>query len=83
MNPVDGNAIAGLLWEAFGHEMTTAVATCATCGATGPLAEFHVYLSGLGDVVRCRSCGSVVAVLVTVREMTCVNLDGLASLCAP
>jgi len=35
---VDGNAIGGLLIEVFGTEMTTAVGTCARCGAVGDLA---------------------------------------------
>ena len=30
---VDGNAIGGMLMELFGTEMTTAVGTCAACGA--------------------------------------------------
>jgi DNA-directed RNA polymerase subunit RPC12/RpoP len=80
MDALDGNAIAGDLYEAFGHEMTTAVATCGTCGACGPLAVFVVYERTRGDVVRCRSCGSVVLVLVAVRGFTCVHLEGLTSL---
>jgi hypothetical protein len=28
MDALDGNAIAGELYTAFGHEMTTAVGTC-------------------------------------------------------
>ena len=35
MDPLDGNAIAGDLFEVFGAEMTTAVGTCAHCGASG------------------------------------------------
>ncbi len=51
---LDGNAIGGLLQEVFGTDMTDAEATCATCGATGPVAETAVYLRGPGTVVRCR-----------------------------
>src|SRR5262249_2354353 len=80
MNAVDGNAIAGPLYEAFGREMTTAMAVCGTCGARGVLAEFAVYARVMGDVVRCRSCGSVVLGLVPVRGFTCVHLEGLAAL---
>jgi len=36
---LDGNAIAGLLFEAFGAELTTATGECASCGARGPVAE--------------------------------------------
>ena len=77
---LDGNAIGGLLIEVFGTEMTTAVGTCANCGAVGQVAEFAVYRPGLGTVVRCRSCGSVLMVFTEVRRVTCVDLMGLASL---
>jgi hypothetical protein len=60
--------------------MTTATGVCATCGARGPLAETLVYLRAPGTVVRCRTCTSVVMVLATVREVTCVDLRGLAEL---
>lgn len=77
---LDGNAIAGLLVQVFGAELTTATGDCASCGARGPLAETEVYLRAPGTVVRCRSCSSVLMVLVTVRGTTCVDLRGLARL---
>jgi DNA-directed RNA polymerase subunit RPC12/RpoP len=80
MEPVDGNAIGGLLLEVFGAEMTTAVGTCGSCGAESQVAELTVYQPGLGTVVRCRSCGSVLMVFVKARGVTCVDLQGLASL---
>jgi hypothetical protein len=46
MVALDGNAIGGLLHEVFGTDMTDAEATCATCGAAGPVAEAVVYLIG-------------------------------------
>jgi Family of unknown function (DUF6510) len=80
MDALDGNAIAGLLVDVFGTEMTTATGVCARCGASGVMAEFVVYLRAPGTVARCRSCGSVLMVLVTVRGITCVDLHGLARL---
>jgi Family of unknown function (DUF6510) len=80
MDALDGNAIGGLLQDVFGTEMTTAVGTCATCGATGPVAETVVYLDAPGTVARCRNCTSVLMVFVQVREMRCVDLQGLAAL---
>jgi hypothetical protein len=80
MQALDGNAIGGLLHEVFGTEMTTATGTCATCGATGPVAECVVYLRAPGTVVRCRACSSVLMVFVKVRDMNCVDLHGLAAL---
>jgi Family of unknown function (DUF6510) len=80
MNVVDGNAIGGLLHEVFGREMTDATGTCATCGATGQVAEFTVFLRAPGTVARCRSCAAVLMVIVTARGMNCVDLRGLADL---
>ena len=77
---VDGNAIAGLLASVFGAEMTTATGTCGSCGTITMVAEPPVYLTEIGTVVRCRSCQSVLMVFVSVREVTCVDLMGLASL---
>ncbi len=77
---LDGNAIGGLLLEVFGTEMTTATGTCGCCGAAGQVAELAVYQPGLGTVVRCRHCDNVLMVFVQVRGVTCVDLQGLASL---
>jgi hypothetical protein len=80
MLALDGNAIAGLLFEIFGEEMTTANGKCAHCGDRRQLAEFEVYLRGPGTVVRCRSCTSVLMVVVTAHGVNCVDLHGLAEL---
>jgi Family of unknown function (DUF6510) len=78
--PLDGNAIAGDLAEVFGADLTTATGVCATCGASGFLAETVVYMRGPGRVARCRTCSAVLIVLVTIRGITCVDLGGLAEL---
>jgi hypothetical protein len=80
MEALDGNAIAGRLVEVFGTEMTTATGVCAHCGARAYVAELVVYLEAPGTVARCRSCGSVLMVLVEVRGVTCVDVGGLAEL---
>jgi hypothetical protein len=80
MEALDGNAIGGMLYHAFGREMTMAQAECGRCERRGPLAECEVYLGGPGVVVRCHVCHDIVMVLVEVREMMCVDLGGLSSL---
>jgi ribosomal protein L40E len=75
MEPLDGNAIAGQLFEFFGTEMTTAVGSCRHCGALAQLAELVVYARAPGDVVRCRRCGKVVIVIVEVRGSAHVAMD--------
>jgi uncharacterized protein DUF6510 len=64
MQPLDGNAIAGALYEAFGEEMTTRTGICEHCGAIGLLAELRVYTRAPSIVARCPSCANVVLVLV-------------------
>jgi ribosomal protein S27AE len=80
MEALDGNAIAGALHVAFGHEVTTARGTCATCGNTNLLATLRVYLRAPGAVARCPVCGEVQIVLIEARGVVCVDLRGCSSL---
>jgi hypothetical protein len=80
MDALDGNAIGGLLHEIFGIEMTAATGRCANCGAIGPVAETVVYLEAAGTVMRCRTCTTVLMVVVRRGEMNCVDASGLAAL---
>ena len=80
MEALDGNAIAGLLQEVFGHDMTTASGVCARCGDEGLVAECRVYTRAPGVVVRCRTCGNVLAVIVERNGLHCVDLQGLRAL---
>ena len=80
MEALDGNAIAGALYAAFGHEMTMARGTCATCGKTNLLAALRVYRRAPGAVARCPVCGEVDLVLIERRGVVCVDLRGLAAL---
>ncbi len=68
MDALDGNAIAGELFDHFGTEMTLAQGTCGHCGAAARIAELRVYLRAPGTVARCPTCGDVVIVLVTIRD---------------
>jgi hypothetical protein len=80
---LDGNVLAGDLVEVFGADLTAATCVCATCGASGFLAEAVVYARGPGRVARCRVCGELLMVLVTIRDVTCVDLRGIAALEQP
>jgi hypothetical protein len=67
MDALDGNAIAGALFEHFGTDMTATRGSCAHCGATAQVGELRVYTRAPGTVVRCPACGDVVMVLVELR----------------
>lgn len=73
MEALDGNALAGPLFEYFGSEMTTVVGNCAHCGKPPQIAELVVYTRAPGRVVRCPHCGNVVMVLVTIRGRQSVD----------
>jgi ribosomal protein S27AE len=79
---LDGNAVAGLLREAFGGEMTTANGTCDNCGMTAPVGSVHVYRSA-GVVLRCPRCSNVLATFVQRQSQICVDLSGLRVLAPP
>ena len=74
VEPLDGNAIAGKLFNLFGHEMTTVAGACAHCGAVAQIAELRVYAQAPGAVARCRRCGQVVFVIVDIRGETRIDL---------
>ncbi len=81
MDPLmlDGNAVAGLLEEIFATEMTTAVGTCAGCGAGEPLGAVHVF-RGAGVVLRCPHCDNALAKIVKTDTDTWVSLAGIRTL---
>ena len=67
---LDGNAIAGELFELFGREATTLTGSCSTCGKPSMMGELLVYMRAPGTVVRCPHCGVVAMVLVRVSGET-------------
>ncbi|TMC99023.1 MAG: hypothetical protein E6I58_01915 [Chloroflexi bacterium] len=77
---LDGNAIGGLLREIFAMEMTTAVGTCASCGAVRMVGEVVVYLNAPGAVVRCPSCDAVLMRIVHGRGKYWLDLTGVRCL---
>ncbi len=79
MTRLDGNAIAGQLFDIFGEDMTAATGTCSSCGSTRPLGELAVYMQAPGVVGRCRSCDNVMIVIVAIRGVRCVDLRGVAA----
>ena len=54
---LDGNAVAGLLAEALGEELTVEERECADCGTVAAIGAYRAYL-GAGVVLRCPGCGS-------------------------
>jgi predicted RNA-binding Zn-ribbon protein involved in translation (DUF1610 family) len=80
METLDGNAVAGLLREVFGEEMTTALATCVACGAIAVVAEAVVYPCAPGAIIRCRGCGELLMAITQINGVRCVDLQGITAL---
>jgi phage FluMu protein Com len=67
MDALDGNAIAGALYQHFGNEMTMAHVRCSHCKSTSLMAELRVYMKAPGAVARCPRCDHVLIVIVDAR----------------
>ena len=62
---LDANAVAGMLEEVFGKEMTAADSQCAHCGNHAQVGTFRVYdMAGPGIILRCSTCTEIVIRLV-------------------
>lgn len=77
---VDGNAVAGLLMEIFGREMTVAKSECDGCGAEHMMGELHAYVHAPGVVLRCPECDQVVVRIVTSERSYWIDARGAAHL---
>jgi hypothetical protein len=72
---LDGNALAGVLAEAFGEEMTAVERACDGCGAERPLGAYRAYL-GAGIVLRCPACGATGLRIVALEDRISLSWSG-------
>nr|WP_246223656.1 DUF6510 family protein [Pseudarthrobacter psychrotolerans] len=82
-NPIphlDGNAVAGPLWEVFRIDIIAAIGRCKHCGAVRALGEAKVYADAPGIVVRCGSCEGVLLRLVETPTQYWLDVSGLSYL---
>ncbi|WP_216648743.1 DUF6510 family protein [Agromyces agglutinans] len=80
MQHVDGNALAGDLADLFGVDLTAMIASCAHCGARGPVAGLVVFRTAMGSVGRCAHCDAVLVVVVEHEGRARASLGGLRAL---
>jgi hypothetical protein len=76
---LDGNAVAGLLAEIYGRDVTSDVGTCDACGAHEPLGAVHVYRSA-GVTLRCPHCDAVLMCVVARAGQMWFHARGLRTL---
>jgi hypothetical protein len=70
---LDGNAVAGLLDEIFGVEMTASPTECAGCGRAGALGTLWAFTQAPGVVLCCPACQGVM--LRIVQTPAAIYLD--------
>lgn len=77
MHHVDGNVLAGHVGTVFSFEPTTAQGQCDACEEIAVLGKAMVYRHPMGSVVRCRSCDSVLMVIVEREGQSSLSMRGL------
>lgn len=77
---VDGNAVAGILADVFGADMTAVPGRCTHCGAMHEIGELHAYVRAPGTVLRCPNCHGVILRVVETTTATYVDARGAAYL---
>jgi hypothetical protein len=73
---LDANAVAGLLYEIFGMEMTASPTECAHCGQEGEIGTLLAFTQGPGIVLRCSSCENIVIRIVQTPEAVYLDARG-------
>ncbi len=77
MPHLDGNVLAGAASDLFAFDLTTTEAQCASCYDIAPLGRSLVFGPPMGFVARCRSCDSVLIVVVERPEGHAFDARGL------
>ena len=77
---LDGNSVAGLLYEIFGTEMTVSPAECAHCGREGELGTLLAFTQAPGVVLRCPSCEGVMIRIVKTPNAIYLDARGVTYL---
>ena len=75
---LDANAVAGLLADIFGSEMTESMSECTHCGNVGAVGTLVAYTRGPGTVLRCSVCTEVVMRVAITPRGTVVDARGAA-----
>ncbi len=74
---LDGNAAAGTLQAIFPFEMTLVQATCTGCGTTNAIGATAAYMHGMGIVVRCPVCDTVLIRVAEIKGRYFLDMRGV------
>jgi DNA-directed RNA polymerase subunit RPC12/RpoP len=75
---LDANAVAGMLEDLFGTDMTAADSKCAGCGREGEVGTLLAYTNAPGVVLRCPACSTVMLRMVETPRGRLIEAKGLA-----
>jgi hypothetical protein len=75
---LDANAVAGMLEQVFGADMTAADSQCAGCGREGEVGTLLAYTNAPGVVLRCPACSAVMLRVVETPRGMLIEAKGLA-----
>lgn len=76
-NRLDGNAAGGILQEIFPFDMTQAQTTCTGCGTTGSIGTLAAYMHGMGTIIRCPFCDTVLIRVVQRKGHYWLDMQGV------
>jgi Family of unknown function (DUF6510) len=74
---LESNAAGRMLQVLFPFDMTLVQATCAGCGTTNAFGAVAAYMHGMGTVVRCQSCDTVLIRVAQVRGRYLLDMQGI------
>jgi uncharacterized protein DUF6510 len=75
---LDGNALAGMLFDVFGADVTASSCECAGCGNHAELGSLLAFTQAPGAVLRCSACRAVALRVVERSDAYYVEARGLA-----
>jgi hypothetical protein len=73
---LDANAVAGLLHDIFGVEMTASPTECATCGNESEIGTLLAFTQGPGIVLRCSTCQQIMLRIVQLPDSILLDARG-------
>jgi hypothetical protein len=76
-NKLDGNAAAGVLQAIFPFDMTLVQATCIGCSVTKENGATATYMHGMGTIIRCPSCDTVLIRVAQTKGRTFLDMRGV------
>lgn len=77
---LDGNAAGGMLRAIFPYEMTAVETICAGCGAHNDIGALAAYMHGMGAILRCPGCDTVLIRVAQIKGRYVLDMRGVRSM---